>query len=131
MVFCDTSSLVALLDEDEARHEEAGRILRRLADEQARLVSHNYVVVETMALVDRRLGRPSLIRLLDGLLPLIEVVWVDPPLHDAALKVHLASPRRSSFVDQVSFRLMRDLALENALAFDDDFEAEGFRTLRA
>ena len=84
-----------------------------------------------MALVDRHLGRPSLIRLLDGLLPRIEVVWVDPPLHDAALKAHVAGSRRSSFVDQVSFRLMRDLALESALAFDDDFEAEGFRTLRA
>lgn len=128
-VFCDTSGLLALLDADEARHPEAVRILEGLAADQASLVTHNYVLVETIALVDRRLGRASLARLLDGLLPVIEVVWVDRSRHDAALAAHRASSGRSSLVDQVSFALMRDLALEHAFAFDDDFSAEGFRPL--
>ena len=35
--------------------------------------------------------------------------------------------RRLSFVDWVSFVLMREAGLEQAFAFDRDFAAEGFR----
>jgi predicted nucleic acid-binding protein len=128
-VFCDTSGFLALLDEDESRHREAVGILEGLAADRATLVTHNYVLVETIALVDRRLGRASLARLVDGLLPLVEVSWVDAARHDAALRAHRVSPRRTSFVDQVSFALMRESNLERAFAFDDDFVAEGLQLL--
>ena len=55
-VFVDTSALMALLDADEARHAEAVQTWRRLLDDDHRLITSNYVLVEAYALVQRRLG---------------------------------------------------------------------------
>jgi predicted nucleic acid-binding protein len=128
-VFCDTSAFLSLLDEDDMRHPAAIQIFERLAGDQASLVTHNYVLVETIALVDRRLGRASLTSFIDNLLPLVEVRWVDRSTHEHALAVHRAAARGSSLVDQVSFMLMREWELREVFAFDDDFATEGFRLL--
>ena len=82
-IFVDTSALYALLDEADARHAEASDSLRRLVGTE--LVTHAYVVVETCALVGRRLPWPATERLVDGLLPVIDVRSVDSDLHAAAL----------------------------------------------
>jgi predicted nucleic acid-binding protein len=124
----DTSALYALLDEDDENHEAAARWLSGPgADPSEALVSHNYVLVETAALVHRRLG-PSAVRVLfDAFVPALSVVFVDEALHARAVAAYLASLRRRvSYVDWVSFQLMRDADLDRAFAFDRDFVSEGF-----
>jgi predicted nucleic acid-binding protein len=59
-----------------------------------------------------------------------EIVWVDEDLHRAATAAFLAAIRRgTSFVDRVSFELMRRRSIETAFAFDRDFTAEGFSVI--
>lgn len=124
-VFVDTSALYALLDEADARHAEASDSLRRLVGTE--LVTHAYVVVETCALVGRRLPWPATERLVDGLLPVIDVRSVDSDLHAAALGAYRrAGSAVVSLVDQASFAVMRSLGIHRAFAYDDDFEREGF-----
>ena len=56
---------------------------------------------------------------------------VERDLEEAAhewLRVH--DEREYSFVDAVSFQLMGERNILDALAFDADFHAAGFRTLR-
>lgn len=61
---------------------------------------------------------------------MLEIVWVDEELHRAATAAFLAAIRRgTSFVDWVSFELMRRRGIETAFAFDRDFAAEGFRLI--
>lgn len=93
------------------------------------LLTHNYVLVECAALLQRRLG-PSVTRaFFHHVEPVIRVVYVDAELHRAAAGAFLAAlRRRSSFVDWVSFELMRRMRIDTALAFDRDFRDEGFRT---
>jgi hypothetical protein len=63
-------------------------------------------------------------------LPIIEIAWVDRDLHDRALSALLSSDHRTvSFVDQVSFILMRDRLMHSAFAFDRDFVTQGFQVL--
>jgi predicted nucleic acid-binding protein len=124
-VFVDTSALVALLDEDDHRHEEASSIFRSLAG-TAELVTHNYVHIETIALAQRHLGRGAVDTLLDAFLPVMTTVWVDEAMHREAIAAERSSARTTSIVDQVSFAIMRGLALEVAFAFDADFETAGF-----
>lgn len=57
--FVDTSALLAVLDASDVAHKVADRIWRRLIESDERLVSTNYVLVETFALVQRRLGLPA------------------------------------------------------------------------
>lgn len=77
MTFVDTSVLLPFLDRDDARHGEAVAALTPLLAER-RGVTHNYVVVEAEALVKRRLVGPVARRLMQDVLPLIEVAWISP-----------------------------------------------------
>ena len=128
--FVDTSALLALLDDTDAHHLDAAATMRGL-DSMTELVTHNYVVIETIALVRRRLGSDVERRLFDDLLPVIRVVWVDAPTHRAAFASYRARGRSASLVDHVSFEVMRATGLEVAFTFDTDFEAEGFKLATA
>jgi len=127
-VFVDTSALIALLDEDDQWHEAASAIFRSLAG-KAELITHSYVHVEAIAVATRRLGRGAAERLTEAYLPIVTTIWVDEALHReglAALRAGPAGRSSVSFVDRVSFALMRALGLETAFAFDADFDAAGF-----
>jgi predicted nucleic acid-binding protein len=94
------------------------------------LLTSNYVVVETNALVRARLGNDTLRRFHDDVLPVADVLWVSRDEHDAAVERQLReAPRRLSLVDLVSFAVMRRADVETAFAFDDDFRREGFALL--
>lgn len=127
MILVDTSALYALLDSDDTCHPAARATLERLGSEGETLLTHEYVVVETMALVQRRLGMEPLRDLVHALLPVIGVVWVDEGLHREAREAALAAGRRDvSLVDRTSFLVMRRLDVRRAFTFDADFAAEGF-----
>ena len=128
-VFVDTSALLAILDEDDRDHGEAADTFRSLL-ESAELITHNYVLVECLALVRRRLGSAAVAQLSDGILPAIDTIWVDGALHQAAFAAHRAAGS-VSLVDHVSFEVMRREELDTVFTFDTDFEAQGFRRARS
>lgn len=126
--FVDTSALIALLDGDEESHLPVRTEWERLAQEGERLVTSNYVVVESVAVVQRRFGTAAVRDLADGLLPLIDVEWIDEPLHEASFRALRTADRRSlSLVDLTSFELMRELGVGRALTLDAHFAEQGFR----
>ncbi len=122
-VFVDTSALYALIDEADPMHLAAARTLGSLRG-IAELVTHNYVLVETLTLVRRRLGPAAELRLIDSVLPLIGTIWVDAVTHNAALAAYRGGGP-SSLVDQVSFAVMRAEGVAFAWAYDRDFELQG------
>ncbi len=124
-VFVDTSALYALLDEADAHHAEASDVLRRLVGSE--LVTHAFVVVETCALVGRRLPWPASERLIDGLLPVIDVQPVDDGIFTAAMATYRhTGSAEVSLVDHASFALMRALGIERAFAYDEAYARQGF-----
>jgi uncharacterized protein len=124
-VFVDTSALYALLDRSDDQHVAAAQAFNALREPGA--VTHNYVVVESIALVQARLGLEAVRRLLDDLLPVIAVRWIGGDLHRAAAAALLASGSAAvSFVDRVSFAFMREHAITQAFAFDRHYAREGF-----
>lgn len=133
-IFVDTSALYALHDRRDARHADAARIwstlIDRMAEGTARCRSHSSIVVETSALVQRRLGIDALRDLHHVTLPVIDITWVDDHLNARAVAALAAAGRREvSLVDWTSFELMRAEGLRTAFAFDDDFVAQGFDLL--
>jgi predicted nucleic acid-binding protein len=126
-VFVDTSALLAVLDADEDRHRDAARLWQGLVTADAPLLVTNYVVVETFAVVARRLGLDAVRTLANALLPLLEIEWVTAEVHTAAVAALLVANRRGlSLVDCVSFETMRRRGLSRAFAFDQHFEEQGF-----
>ncbi|MEZ5403940.1 MAG: PIN domain-containing protein [Bryobacteraceae bacterium] len=127
MTFVDTSAIYALLDRDDDQHARAGRCWFELLDSESPMFTTNYVVVECCALAQSRLGLEAVRAIEDDLLPVLDVVWVDEPVHRLAITAMLAARRRKlSLVDCVSFTVMRRLGLTRAFAFDDHFAEEGF-----
>ncbi len=129
--FVDSSALYALIDDADPAHEPAMVWLEEASGvEPERLRTHNYVVVETIALVHARLGSTAVRLLIDDVLPACEVAFVDGELHQRATIAFLAGlNRRVSFVDRASFELMRTERIDRAFAFDPDFRREGFDTV--
>lgn len=128
VIFVDTSATYALLDADDPNHRLANDALRRHLDD--RFVTHNYVVLESIALIQRRLGLRFVRAFTDRLLPLLDVEWVDRPRHERAVADLVASRRRRvSLVDRISFDVMRENEIRTAFTFDRDFAREGFTVL--
>jgi predicted nucleic acid-binding protein len=126
VTFVDTSVLLPFLDRDDELHDQAVAAMTPVLAER-RGVTHNYVVVEAEALAKRRLGRAVARRLMRDVVPLIEVAWITPELHGRAVDAHLADHRRrTSLVDHVSFAVMRERGIREALALDGHFREAGF-----
>jgi predicted nucleic acid-binding protein len=125
-VFIDTSALYALLSADDPNHESAHQTLRGVVDREV-LLTHNYVAVEAVSRVYARYGRAQ-VAPLRSLLDLAEIVWVETAEHSAALDQLMIgrTKRGPSFVDLVSFDVMRRFDVETAFAYDGDFAAQGF-----
>ncbi len=131
-LFVDTSALYALLDGDEPRHTDVAAAWRTVTDDERLLFTSNYVLVETFALLQRRLGLEAVHGFADAFVPLLQPVWVDEELHAAAVaSLFTAARRRLSLVDCASFELMRRLGLTDVLALDTDFSRQGFNLLPA
>jgi predicted nucleic acid-binding protein len=131
-VFVDTSALYAVLDRDDAHHEPAAAIWSHLFTGDERLVTSSYVVVESCALIQSRLGMKALRTFHDDVLPAIETYWISENDHRGAMDAVIVADRRNlSLVDCSSFVVMRRLSLRRVFTFDDDFTQQGFEVLAA
>lgn len=126
-VFVDTSGLYAFLDGSDRRHGDAVRIAKRLLDEDAEWVSHSFVLVELLALLQHRLGLKAVETFRQDIQSMMRLVWVDQPLFEQALHdLLIAGSRKLSLVDHVSFAVMRAEKIQDTFAFDEDFARAGF-----
>jgi predicted nucleic acid-binding protein len=123
----DTSAVLAFLNPRDDHHGRAVRAFETLKRRQAPLLSTSFVLVETYALLGRRLGLDAVRAFRRDLAPLMEVVWVDEALHEAGLDLLLERRKRKlSLVDTVSFLTMRARSISDAFAYDPHFQEEGF-----
>ncbi len=130
-VFADTSALFALLVATDENHRRSALAFQGLERQRAALVTTSYVLVETYALLARRVGIDAVRKFRGGLAPLLEVVWVDYALHEAALDHALERSRSGiSLVDAASFLVMRSSGIEVAFAFDQHFRTAGFSLVK-
>jgi uncharacterized protein len=129
-VFVDTSAVYAFLVGAEASHPEVVSAFSDAMNGGRRLRTSSYVLVETGALLQRRIGMPAVRDLQARLVPLLSVAWVDRNLHEKAVSRLLRADRRAlSLVDCVSFELMAAEGIHDALTLDRHFVEAGFRAL--
>ncbi len=123
-VFVDTSAILALLDRADPQHAAVRTAFSDMAD--ADLITHGYVVAESLAVARRRFGVEGAMALLDDVLPVIDIVEVPPELHRRVQAVYrLSLPSGISFVDRLSFAVIERDAADAVFATDADFRALG------
>jgi uncharacterized protein len=128
-VVVDTSALFALLDRRDADHASAVAFWTDPDDED--LVTHAYVVVESVALVPARLGVVAVAALIDDLLPAIRVEMVDRPLHEGALADLRRIVGGTSLVDRVTLNFASRHGIARAFAYDADLVVAGLAPVTA
>jgi len=129
-VFVDTSAFFAVLDADDENHDAAKQMWEDLLTQEAVLVCSNYVLVETLALVQRRLGIPAVRVFQEDIVPVLNIEWVDESLHQVGIASVLAAARRElSLVDCVTFEIMRRSGIKTAFVFNHHFDEQGFECL--
>jgi predicted nucleic acid-binding protein len=126
-IFIDTSALLAILDADDSHHKNAKAIWIRLISKEETIICSNYVLVETFALVQSRLGLEAVRTLQEDILPIITVEWVDEATHRAGVTGVLTAMRKKlSLVDCINFDIMRKLGIKEVFAYDPHFKEQGF-----
>ena len=129
-VFVDTSAFLAVLDADDERHKQASNIWEHIIGNDERLICSNYVLVETFALVQNRLGMEAVRAFQEDVCPMLKIEWINEAYHRAGVASLLAASRRKlSLVDCTSFELMRGLGLTRVFCFDSHFREQGFEIL--
>ena len=130
MIFIDSSALYALVSANDPRHADALNAWNKALASNSTLITTNYVVTETSALAQGRLGFKACAGMHTALLPLVRVHYVEAALHAAALSLWMSEGRRKlSLVDCVSATFMRMARIQTAFAYDRHFHEFGFATL--
>ena len=129
-MFLDTSGFFALLVREDPTHTRAVELYEAAGKP---LLTHDGVLLELLPLARSR--KAPLGPVIDYLRevpfdPMVEIAWVDDGLFRRGVAlVHARPDKGYSLCDAISFVLMRDRQLTDALTTDHHFEQEGFRRL--
>lgn len=83
-VVIDTSAFYALASGGDRFHDSARYTFERLIDHERELWTTSYALVETIALMQNRLGFAALSDFMNGIDGLVSVFWIDSALHNRA-----------------------------------------------
>ncbi|MBI2304273.1 MAG: PIN domain-containing protein [Chloroflexi bacterium] len=128
-LFVDTAAWLALADADDRFHHAATRTFSSVAERRWNLVTTNLVVAEAYAGIRRRLHHRAAVSFLDRLARAsrLERVLSTRELEETAEAiVRQYADQDFSYVDAVSFAVMRQRGIQEAFTFDQHFEAAGF-----
>jgi len=130
MIYIDTSALLAVLDQKDINHSTAQKAWLGFLEAGELLLTNNYVLVESIAIIQNRLGLKTVRRMISELTPVIQIEWLNSAQHESAINDVLTADRRKlSLVDCASFETMRRLQIESVFTFDDHFKEQGFTVI--
>jgi predicted nucleic acid-binding protein len=131
-IYVDTSAFYALLDRADKHHEPARAVWPELLKDDIALVTTNYVVSETVTVLQFRIGFDAANLWCRDILGVVEVYWIDETLHRRAYELWMnLGRRRFSLVDCVSYVTMHHQRIEKAFAFKNNYLEQGFELLPA
>jgi hypothetical protein len=128
-VFADTAFLVALVNPRDQYHARAAELNAEL---EAPLVTTAWVLLEFANAVSASRSRVQFERVLNGLRSAanVEIIAPDAGLFDRGCQLYIARTDKDwSLTDCISFVVMRERNLTDALTADRHFEQAGFNAL--
>jgi len=131
-VFLDTSALLAILNAGDRFHQPAKQVWEEVLSTETTLITSNYILLETIALLQHRFGMEAVRLFENELSVIIDVAWVDEATHRQGMSALLAANRRQlSLVDCTSFEIIRQGGVDKVFTFDPHFHEQGFDIIPA
>lgn len=130
-IFVDTSFVLALINQRDQYHSQAEALSHRF--ESSRLITTDAVLLEIGNALskDFRKEAVEVIRILRSA-GRVEVVGIDLRLLEMGLEVYSKYADKTwGLVDCISFVVMREAGITEALSFDEDFAQAGFTTIKS
>lgn len=128
-VFADTFALIAWLNP----HDNAHAVVTAYLDGfTGRLVTTEWVLMELADALSAPAARATAVAFLQAVRadPLFDVVGYDPTVYQAGFDIFATRPDKSwSLTDCISFGVMSDRGLSEALTADHHFAQAGFRAI--
>ena len=131
-IFLDTGYVIALSVESDEHHNRAEELAEQLEAEATRLVTTRAILLEIGNALSKERYRQATVELLDSLEqdPLVEIIPLSEELFAQAFELFRNRPDKEwGLVDCVSFIVMQENGLTEALTPDKHYEQAGFRAL--
>jgi predicted nucleic acid-binding protein len=131
-VFLDTAYAIALSSSNDLFHHQAVWLADQLEAAGTRLVTTHAVMLEIGNALSKQRYRPAAIELLDALEadPNVEVIPLSEQLYTRALQLYCERlDKEWGLTDCVSFIVMQDRGIIEALTTDEHFQQAGFQVL--
>jgi predicted nucleic acid-binding protein len=123
-VFVDTSGFYAAINRNDRNHDAAVALFGRGVEESWKLITSNFVLAETHALILTRLGRELATAWLRGVPAAI--MRVSQQDEEKAVRIILGYRDKAfSYCDATSFALIERLRIRSVMAFDVHFRQYG------
>jgi predicted nucleic acid-binding protein len=128
-VFVDTSFVVALVNEKDQHHRLALELSRQFTGH--RLVTTDAILLEIGNALSRKFKRECIETIEDFLTSDdVQVIHLHPTLFRKAFELYKSrSDKVWGLIDCVSFIVMKELGITDALSADRHFEQAGFKVL--
>ncbi len=129
-VFIDTSAFYAIIDRSDLFHEPSGEAWSLLLQTDRSLITSNYIILETTALLQNRIGSKAAQIFNNDILRVVDVVWITQIIHESSVELWKNQGRRNlSLVDCSSFILMGQNQCSEAFSMDKHFADQGYTLL--
>ena len=126
-ILVDTSAFLAILNKEDPNNASATELLASFVEDGEELFCTNYILVESYALIQRRLGMEAIRDFQKEILPSIKIVWLGLEEHKHIVAKLISDNRRNlSFVDCSSFETLERLGIKRVFTFDRHFREQGF-----
>ena len=126
-ILVDTSAFLAILNKEDINNARATELLASFVEDGEELFCTNYILVESYALIQRRLGMEAIRDFQKEVLPSIKIVWLGLEEHKHIVARLISDNRRNlSFVDCSSFETLERLGIKRVFTFDRHFREQGF-----
>lgn len=131
-VFLDTSFAIALSSVTDQNHARAVELANQIESNSIRLVTTQAILLEIGNALSKQKYRAAAIQLLESLEadPSVEVVLLSNSLYKLAFNLFKQREDKEwGLVDCISFIVMQDRGITDALTTDIHFQQAGFRAL--
>lgn len=131
-VFLDAAYAIALAAPRDQHHQEALALANQLEGTRTRLITTRAVVLEIGNALAKLRYRRAAVELLNALEhdPQVEIVPLSEELYRQAIHLYQVRPDKEwGLTDCVSFTVMQERGLTQALTPDEHFQQAGFQAL--